>query len=106
MLLLTMNEQVETILGLTRLQELELFNEKWKWLKSGLDAKNNHPIVYKKYETSFFVRLINQDQITESVITGHIIDHPPMMDMQWRYEDRIVENSQGGTTHLKGWHLE
>lgn len=43
------------------------------------------------------------------VHTDTIVTHVPnssLVRKNWRWEDREIENSQGGTTHLKGWHLE
>lgn len=106
MILLTIDSEVEMIIGSDRLDELRIFNEKWEWLKEGLKKIEGRDFVTNKSETSFFVRIMQEEQLRERVIMGHIIDHPPMMNMEWQYEDKVVENSQGGTTHIKGWHLE
>lgn len=105
MVLLTIDSMVERVVKDSRLEELEFFNEKWLWLKGELDQLPGSDIYYQKLDTSFFVRLVTKKGI-ERVMTGHVVDHPPMMSKEWRFSDRIVNNSQGGTTHLKGWYLD
>lgn len=46
------------------------------------------------------------DNGIEEVVTVAFVPDNGIMKKQWKREDRIIENSQGGTTHLKGWYLE
>lgn len=104
MILLTVNSKVETIIGQSYVEELNIFNEKWEWLKGKFGQTPRSNIQYKKLDTSFFVRTIDSEGV-EGLISGHIVDHPALMNKKWQFEDRVVENSQGGTTHLNGWYL-
>ena len=104
MVLLTIDSMVERVIKESRLEEIEFFNERWQWLKGKLDAHPDATFDYEKHGLSFFVRAMTESGV-ERTMTGHVINHPGIMDKKWRYEDRVVENSQGGTTELKGWIL-
>ena len=104
MILLTIDHMVETVIKDSRLEELKFFNDKWAWLKEKLDQLPHSNVVYEKTGSSFFVRTMSAGGI-ERVLTGHIVDHPKMMLKAWQYQDKTIENKQGGNTHLEGWFL-
>lgn len=59
---------------------------------------------YHRSQDTMILRMMKCGAETNVVVT--IRNGSPFLDLEWQYEDRVIENSQGGTTHLQGWYLD
>lgn len=93
--------------------EREAYNESCDLLKVLHDAilkqKNpNQKSYYHKTSKYAIHRTIHSDDwgTAERDLIITITPDNGLLSKEWYWEDRMIDNSQGGQTHLKGWHLD
>ena len=59
---------------------------------------------YHRSQNTMILRMMKCGEETNVIVT--IRNGIPFLDLEWKYESRVIENGQGGTTHLKGWYLD
>lgn len=113
MILVSINDTAFSESYNSRLEELEVFREKCDvWEIVAREAINNGDAntsaVFKKTDRSMIVKIIEGVSggfRTENTIVVTMVDDAGLIDKEWLWTDKIVQNSQGGTTHLIGWNL-
>lgn len=114
MLLTNINNSVSFESFGNRLEELKAFRRKceiWQLTMEATNADDDPGIsaFYKRTDNAMFFRLIGGTDgkpYNDTSVIVTMIDDGGIMDKQWIWTDKTIDNSQGGTTHLKGWHLE
>lgn len=97
----------------SRLEELKAFQQKCEvWENTARRiVDSNDPgasAAFKRTDRSMTVKIVGGSDgsvYTESTIVVTMVDDAGLVGSEWLWTDKIIQNSQGGTTHLIGWNL-
>ena len=87
-------------------QEFQSMCDNYKQHADEVNAEKNSDkkAYYHRSQDTMILRMMKHDREANVVVT--ITNGSPLLNLEWKHEDRVIENSQGGTTHLKGWYLD
>lgn len=98
----------------TYAQEREVFAHKCEALRAAKEIINGNgdeqsiAYLHRNPDYAIFRSCIGHpdaDVVQTDTIVSHV-SNSSLVRQNWVWEDREIQNSQGGTTNLKGWHLE
>lgn len=109
MVITIINGKSEIFQHENRLEEIRNFidqTSQWQKLYNEAIAEKNPEISAAMHKTSETMVLRMMRYNTEFTVVVTIAPSADINQKQWHWEDKMIDNSQGGQTHIKGWFLE
>ena len=109
MVITIINDRTHIASGSSYAEEIEEFHtqcRRWRNFSDKIvSEKNPEKMSYMQYTTDTMT-MRYMDHGEETTVVVAFVPSTSSFSKEWKYEDRVIQNSQGGETHLKGWYLE
>lgn len=112
MVIVIVDNDAETYHNETYAKDIEHFNRivgLFRDVTDNINARNGCAAMLNRTPDNMVFRSIAEDDrgnTAEHMVIASIIHDSPIAHKKWVKDDRMVENSQGGTTHFKAWSLQ
>lgn len=112
MVIVTTNDVADFVYNESFLDDIGHFNslvERFRVIADLYNSRNGFAALLNVSRNNATLRTIEEKdsgETTENTIFVSIVHDSPITQKKWVKIDRMVQNSQGGTTHFTGWGLE
>lgn len=112
MVIVTTNDVADFVYNESYLDDIGHFNslvKRFRAIADRYNSRNGSAALLNVSGNNVTLRTIEEKdsgETTENTIFALIVHDSPITQKKWVKIDRMVQNSQGGTTHFKAWGLE